>query len=178
MPVAPPFQDIACTRPPLANNHSQRDGRVTTGQAFTPAASSTLRAAGVDGPTNPRCSMIKFSCPYCQGKIEGPDHKAGARISCPGCKKTIQVPGSLPSSEPMIRFKCPRCGNVLERRERFAGEIMSCPSCKQSLQIPLRPTQQSAGTNSSRRENNRRTSKASESSSSSSEYAAGRDVTT
>ncbi len=35
---------------------------------------------------------IQFNCPTCNKTLKAPDDKAGATVSCPGCKTTLHVP--------------------------------------------------------------------------------------
>ncbi len=36
--------------------------------------------------------MIRINCPRCQSVLQGPDHKAGSKISCPKCGQRLQIP--------------------------------------------------------------------------------------
>jgi len=44
---------------------------------------------------------IPFQCPACNIKIKAPDAAAGKRLSCPGCKQVVAVPGTLGASAPI-----------------------------------------------------------------------------
>jgi len=39
---------------------------------------------------------IKFSCPHCQQHLSAPAEMGGTRLSCPTCRKELQIPLPLP----------------------------------------------------------------------------------
>jgi hypothetical protein len=42
--------------------------------------------------------MIVFNCPHCGKSVNAPDQAAGKRAKCPGCLKSLAIPGSAASA--------------------------------------------------------------------------------
>jgi hypothetical protein len=50
--------------------------------------------------------MIRFHCPHCRATLECPEAKAGAAISCPGCKRPMRIP-DVPKAVPVRQGQPP-----------------------------------------------------------------------
>ena len=66
--------------------------------------------------------MIEFKCPICSKFLKLPHSFAGKPTQCPGCMKTVMVPGALQSSQPAARAP-----------KSSAPDMQLCVDCGQSF---------------------------------------------
>jgi hypothetical protein len=96
--------------------------------------------------------VIYFTCPSCNHQSRVAAIYAGKTITCPGCKRSQQVPGRAPVAAPVksalpptisavatatpategerIRFICASCGYRALIPAYFKGMAVNCPSCE------------------------------------------------
>jgi hypothetical protein len=110
--------------------------------------------------------VIDFTCPNCNKRLRAPEGKAGARLTCPGCKQPITVPDEPPVLEVLpveeaapqgrtageaaverddgtqrddwVYYLCLGCKGRLRAPAADARLKGVCPSCRQVATVPTR----------------------------------------
>ncbi len=75
--------------------------------------------------------MIRFACPRCHATLEGPDHKAGLAISCPGCRQAVTVPA------PLAGVPLPPARSPPVHRPVAETRPVTCPGCDRRINLPV-----------------------------------------
>jgi hypothetical protein len=82
-------------------------------------------------------------CTECPALLETPTTLAGKSVSCPNCRKSLEVPMDVlvrerhPVSEiDWIAFPCPSCTVRLATDPKWAGALAVCVACQNPLRVP------------------------------------------